>query len=180
MTDRSSPAPRQPAPVAAPRPAAVPAPQPAQTIYDALREAHQLQRQLCSRLVRLSARNPAARTEVFLALKQELAAHAAAEERFLYVPMLMHDQGLDASRHALSEHHEIDELVETLAGLAPDGEAWHTQAVALAHQVRHHLKEEEGRFFQVSGKLLTERQKTVGARQYQRDHDRMLRRLAST
>ena len=151
---------------------------PAETIYDALREAHQLQRQLCSRLVRLSARNPAARKDVFQALKRELAAHAAAEERFLYVPMLMCDQGLDASRHALSEHNEIDELVETLGDLAPDGDAWHTHAVALSHQVRHHLKEEENRFFQVSGKLLTERQKTAGARQYRRDHDRMLRRLA--
>lgn len=173
MTERSS------LPLQQPSAGATARATPAETIYDALREAHQLQRQLCSRLVRLSARNPAARTEVFQALKHELAAHAAAEERFLYVPMLMCDLGLDASRHALSEHHEIDELVETLGELAPDGDAWHTQALALAHKVRHHLKEEEGRFFQVSGKLLTERQKTAGAKQYRRDHDRMLRRLAS-
>jgi len=47
-------------------------------------------------------------------LKVELMAHAAAEERFLYVPLLMEDGGLDASRHALHEHHQIDELLEDL------------------------------------------------------------------
>lgn len=151
----------------------------ADTIYDALRAAHRLQRGLCLRMVRLSARNPDARLAVFKALRIELAAHAAAEERFLYVPMLMKDAGLDASRHALSEHHEIDELVEELQALAPTGEAWHDKARELAHQVRHHLNEEESRFFQVSGKILTARQKHASAVRYQREHDRLVRKLSA-
>lgn len=163
----------------APRRARTAPARPPETIYEALRQAHDLQRQLCLRLVRLGARKPQARLEVFRALKTELAAHAAAEERFLYVPMLMSDAGLDASRHALSEHHDIDELVEDLERLAPDGEAWQAQAKALAQKVRHHLKEEESRFFQVSGKILTERQKRSAATLYRRDHDRMLRCLAA-
>jgi hypothetical protein len=45
--------------------------------------------------------------------------------------------------------------------------------------VRHHLKEEESKFFQTSGKILTDAQKTSAAVRYRRDHARMLKVLAS-
>lgn len=141
-------------------------------IYDALRESHELQRTLCRGLVR--TKDVAHRLELFNQLKTELAAHAAAEERFLYAPMLMDDLGLDASRHAVAEHHDIDELVETLEELRGEGARWHTAAMALSKKVHHHLREEETRFFQVSGKLLSERQKTQLGTKYQRDYERML------
>lgn len=147
-------------------------------LYDALRESHSLQRQLCTRLTRTRATNPEGRQEALRALKLELGAHAAAEERFLYAPMLMDDRGLDASRHALSEHHAIDEAIEDLEALNPSEGAWGENAKRLAHQVRHHLKEEETRFFQVSGKILTAREKQNLARSYRADHARMRERLA--
>lgn len=143
------------------------------TIYDELRASHATQRKLCTRLVRTQARHPERRQQVLRELRIELAAHAAAEERYLYVPILMHDMGLDSARHALSEHHDIDELVDDLRGLDPAVEAWGSKAVELSHKVRHHLKEEETKFFQVSGKLLTDAQKTRLAGQYRTDFARM-------
>jgi hypothetical protein len=86
----------------------------------------------------------------------------------------MYDMGLNSARHALAEHHDMDELVEELQALNSDGEAWGTKASELAHKVRHHLKEEETKFFQVSGKLLTDAQKLRLAGQYRKDYDRML------
>ncbi|KFL36275.1 hemerythrin domain-containing protein [Arenimonas donghaensis] len=148
-----------------------------ETIYDALRESHETQRSLCRRLLRTSARGDD-RQRLFTELRIELAAHAAAEERYLYVPMLMHDGGLDASRHALHEHHEIDELVEKLQEGKPSDRGWMNTARALSHQVHHHLREEEKKFFQVSGKLLTDAQKTKLAGQYRRDIKRMRKKLA--
>ena len=65
------------------------------TIYEALRESHEVQRALCTRLVRTGAGNAAGRLDCLRELKLELAAHAAAEERFLYAPILMADAGLD-------------------------------------------------------------------------------------
>lgn len=148
-------------------------------LYDQLRESHQRQRHLLLQLVRSSARRPQRRRELLRELHIELAAHAAAEERYLYAPILMDDRGLDASRHALSEHHEIDEKVETLQSLEPDGAAWLIHAKALSHQVRHHLKEEERRFFQVSGKILGDAQKRRLATRYQRDYTRMREQVAA-
>ena len=83
-------------------------------IFNAIRDSHDLQRDLCRKLT-ASRRDVAARQVLFLQLKVELMAHAAAEERHVYVPLLMADGGLDASRHALHEHHEIDELLDDLS-----------------------------------------------------------------
>ena len=147
-----------------------------ETLYDALRESHETQRSLCRRLLR-SRPGTRERLDLFTALRIELAAHAAAEERFLYVPILMDDRGLNSSRHALHEHHQIDELVEDLQSLDPRHAAWQKKARELSQKVHHHLREEEKKFFQVSGRILTTTKKTQLARQYRRDHARMRREL---
>ena len=149
-----------------------------ETIYDALRESHEIQRTWCTRLVRTGPANPQRRREAFRTLRLELAAHAAAEERYFYTPILMHDAGLDLSRHALAEHHDMDELVEDLIKLDPAGDAFGAKARELTHKVRHHLKEEEKEFFQVSGKLIDEAQKATLTRRYLKDYARMKTKLA--
>jgi len=149
-----------------------------ETLYDALRESHDLQRGLLRRLLR-SKPGSRERIDLLTEVRIELEAHEAAEERFLYVPMLMDDMGLDASRHALHEHHEIDEQIDDVRSLDPAGDAWLEAAKKLSRQVHHHLREEERKFFQVSGKILGDRQKTTLASKYRRDYARMRRKLAA-
>ena len=147
-----------------------------ETIYDALRESHERQRSLCRKLVRAKP-GTQDRISLFKQLHVELEAHAAAEERFLYAPALMDDAGLKSSRHALHEHHEIEELVEDLHKADAEGGQWLAVARKLSEKVHHHLREEEKKFFQVSGRILTAAKKTQLARQYRRDHARMRREL---
>ncbi len=141
-------------------------------IYEALRESHEIQRSLCRRLLRIKPEDARAR-EVFKALRIELAAHAAAEERYLYAQILFDDMGLKSSRHALAEHHEIDECVEALGEAFGQPEVWRDRAKKLSHEVHHHLREEEKKFFQLSGKILSTRQKAGLAIQYREDLGRM-------
>ena len=140
------------------------------TIFETLRESHERQRALYSALTETSGDTPE-RRELFDQLKTELAAHALAEDRHFYVPLMAHDAGIDLSRHAIAEHHEIDEMVEALENSEPSSPAWLPQARKLAEKVEHHLQEEEHRFFQMAGKLLTETQKTKLATSYQKDYD---------
>jgi len=147
-----------------------------ETIYDALRESHEIQRALCRELLN-SKPHTQHRISTFSDLRVELAAHAAAEERFLYAPILMDDMGLNSSRHALHEHHQIDELVEELQGKDTSERGWLTIAKKLSHEVNHHLTEEEKKFFQVSGKILNDKQKRTLAKQYREDYARMLKVL---
>ena len=141
-------------------------------IYEALRESHNAQRELCASLL-TSEPDVNARKQLFKTLKVELEAHAAAEERFLYSPMLMEDAGLSISRHALAEHHEMEEMMEELTTNDPTVQGWLTRAKALCDKVNHHLNEEEKVFFQLSGKILTDAQKTKLAKEYLADYKRL-------
>jgi len=147
-------------------------------IFDAIRESHDLQRDLCRKLT-ASRGDMAAREVLFLQLKVELMAHAAAEERHLYVHLLMEDGGLDASRHALHEHHEVDELLDDLSVRNKKQVGWITTAKQLSFKVRHHLKEEESKFFQLAGRLLSETKKKQLARKYTKEIVRMREHYAS-
>ena len=139
-------------------------------IFETLRESHELQRTLYRQLTETSGDTPE-RQELFDQLKLELTAHELAEERHFYIPLMAHDAGIDLSRHAISEHHQIDELIETLEEADPATPAWLPLAKKLAEKVEHHLKEEEHRFFQMAGKLLTEKQKTALAASYRDDYE---------
>ena len=88
------------------------------TIFDDLRESHAVQRSLARTMTNARA-STAHRRAAFLALANELDAHATAEERHFYVPLLMDDAGLSVSRHALADHHKAEELVEQLRGVDP-------------------------------------------------------------
>ena len=142
------------------------------TIYDRLRESHERQRALFRKLLR--SKPGADRQALFTELRRELAAHAAAEERFLYAVILMQDAGLKSSRHALSEHHDIDEIIEDMHKLDVAGDAWMGKARELSHKVHHHLREEEKKFFQVSGKLLSQTAKVRLGREYAKDYQRLV------
>lgn len=147
-------------------------------IYEALRESHTAQRELCASLL-ASAPEINARKQLFKTLKVELEAHAAAEERFLYCPIIMEDAGLSISRHALAEHHEMEELMEELTTNDPTTAGWLTRAKVLCEKVNHHLDEEEKAFFQVSGKILTDSQKNKLAKDYLADYKRLKIKFSS-
>jgi hypothetical protein len=141
-------------------------------IYDALRESHDEQRKICVELIK-SDPDVNARKSIFKSLRVELEAHAAAEERFLYCVMMMDDAGLTSSRHALAEHHEMEEMLEDLTTNDPTVAGWLTKAKSLCEKVTHHLEEEESKFFQLSGKILTEDQKMSLATLYRKDYERL-------
>ncbi len=147
-----------------------------ETIYDALHESHEKQRALCRALLRTKPHS-GERISLFTDLRIELASHAAAEERFLYAPILMEDAGLSSARHALHEHHQIDELVEDLQVRDHNGASWLATAKKLSEKVHHHLREEERKFFKVSGKLLSKTQKLLAAKKYRKDYARMIKSL---
>lgn len=135
------------------------------TLFEALREDHDKQRTLADLVVKTSG-DSEGRSDLFGRLKAELRAHAAAEERCLYVPMIEHDGTQQKARHSIAEHKEIDDLVEALETTDFSSPGWLTQAKKLHHLVNHHLDEEEREVFQAAGKVLSEQQKTALAGDY--------------
>ncbi|ANF82639.1 hemerythrin [Acinetobacter sp. NCu2D-2] len=139
------------------------------TIFEALRESHDVQRELAEKLVQTSGDTPE-RRELFDQLKNELFAHAVAEDRYFYIPLMMTDSGLNITRHALAEHHEMDELLEQLTETEFSNPGWLAIAKKLSETVHHHLEEEEHGFFQQAGKILEDKQKESLAKKYQTEY----------
>ncbi|MBV4464860.1 hemerythrin-like domain-containing protein [Pseudomonas sp. F-14 TE3623] len=142
-------------------------------IFEALRESHDRQRRYADALIQTSGDTPE-RVEAYKRLKSELQAHATAEERHFYMPLMEFDNGVDLSRHAISEHHEMDEMMEALDATEMSSPSWLATAKKLSEKVHHHLKEEEQKFFQMAGKLLDEQQKETLAGQYQKEYKAQL------
>ncbi|MES2940908.1 MAG: hemerythrin domain-containing protein [Pseudomonadota bacterium] len=136
-------------------------------IFEALRVSHQTQRELAARLLAATSGEPDERDRIFIDLKRELVAHETAEERCFYVPLFAHDTTVDASRHAIAEHHQMDEMVEDIEKMDAGSAQWLAAVRKLCEKVEHHLSEEEHKFFQEAGKVLTEAQKTSLARDYE-------------
>lgn len=137
--------------------------------FTALRESHDIQRELCAKVTNTQGES-SERDSLFQQLVRELKAHARAEERFFYLPLMEYDQGVDLSRHAIAEHHEMDELIEQLQATEYSSPTWLVYAKQLSDLVVHHLQEEEHRFFQMAGKLLSEQQKVQLVKGYQQDY----------
>ena len=135
-------------------------------IFEALRTSHETQRALADQLIRTQG-NSDDRDLLFKELRAELAAHAAAEERFFYVPLIAHDMTQEPARHGIAEHHEMDELVEKLEDTDFSSPAWLATAKELHHKIYHHLKDEEQGVFQLAGKVLTEAEKISLAKDYE-------------
>ena len=135
-------------------------------IFEALRTSHETQRALADQLVRTQG-DSKDRDLVFKELRAELSAHAAAEERFFYVPLIAHDMTQEPSRHGIAEHHKMDELVEKLEETDFSSPAWLATAKELHHKIYHHLKDEEQGVFQLAGKVLTEAEKISLAKDYE-------------
>ena len=135
-------------------------------IFQALLVSHRTQRELHARLL---ASKPATeeRQHVFEELKRELTAHETAEERCFYVPLFEHDQSVDVSRHAIAEHHEMDEMVEHLEQVDPHAAEWQACCQKLCDKIEHHLDEEEQKFFPQAGEVLGEAQKMKLAKDYE-------------
>jgi len=135
-------------------------------IFEALRLSHDTQRALATQILATQGDSPD-RERLYRQLKHELAAHAAAEERCFYAPLIDSDQSMAQARHGMAEHHQMDELVDELNGMDFSSSGWIAHFKKLHHKVFHHLEDEEHAIFQLAGKVLTERQKTELAKNYE-------------
>lgn len=142
-------------------------------IFEELREDHDKQRDLLKILAETSGDTPA-RREYFDQLKEQLESHAVAEERYFYSKLMESDRTIEMSRHGIAEHHEIDELIETLEETDMSSPAWLNHLKSLQEKVEHHLADEEQEFFQVAGKVLDESAKTTLAGEYRQEMENEL------
>ena len=139
-------------------------------IFDELKTDHDKQRALLDNLSDTQGDEAERRTQ-FNVLKAQLQAHATAEERYFYSPLINNDSTVDLSRHGIAEHHEIDELIETIEQTDMSSPAWLQHLKSLKHKVLPHLADEAQGFFQQAGKVLSTQQKSELGSDYRSEMD---------
>ena len=125
------------------------------TIFEALRADHDDQRRMIDELVSTSGDSDE-RDRLFGILRDELEAHAAAEELTLYAAMMQDEVTVTRARHSVAEHKELDDFIERLAKMDYSNPNWVRVAEDLRHRLLHHLEEEEKEVFVSAGMLLTD------------------------
>ena len=142
-----------------------------ETIFEALRDDHEIQRDLIASLVETHGDSDD-RGEIFDKIRRELRSHAAAEERYFYVPLMESDTTQDQARHSVAEHKELDDYLEQLEQYDRTAPQWLLTARELAERLTHHLDEEETEVFPVAGRVLSADDKAELAEKYRADMNR--------
>jgi len=122
-------------------------------IYTRLKQDHEKQRDLCEDLkkTRSGSQN---RADLWDALKVELEAHAAAEEQVFYSALMKKPHGTEEARHSVHEHQEMTKLITELDAMDQTSDIWEKKFKKLAHDVIHHVDEEEADIFPAAEKLI--------------------------
>lgn len=124
-------------------------------IYEAIRADHDDHRRVLDKLDNTQG-DSAERRELFATLKQEVEAHAAAEEQTFYASLIAEPDGQDKARHSISEHKEASDLIEELDEMDFSSTGWLTKFRSLKDALEHHMEEEEDEVFARARKLISE------------------------
>lgn len=135
-------------------------------IYETIKVDHDVQRNLCSKLVNTSGASEE-RKKLWLELKKELEVHAVAEERHFYAELIETDKMQEDARHGMAEHHEMDELIQELDDSDMSSAHWMGKLGELIEKINHHLKDEENDFFKKAKDIYSAEEAETLAKKYE-------------
>lgn len=123
-------------------------------IYQALKSDHDAQRRLIE-IIQKTHAGSEGRRDLFTRLHRELISHATTEDRVFYAALLAEPPTHDIVRHSVSEHEEIEEILDELAHRDPGEQGWMNRFHTLAERLEHHLREEESAVFRAAASVLS-------------------------
>lgn len=124
----------------------MPKPKYSADIFGVLVADHDKHRALFEQLETTTGASPE-RKALFEELTYEIKGHAAAEEQALWSTVLRKPEITEDGRHAVAEHHEMDELLNDLAATDMGTGVWLTKFRTVREEYLHHINEEESELF---------------------------------
>ncbi|OXS99337.1 hemerythrin [Notoacmeibacter marinus] len=115
-------------------------------IYEAIKADHDKHRALLDSIEKTSGDSDD-RRQAWEEFYYEVKSHAAAEEETFYSQLIADPDGQDDARHSVSEHKELDDLMEELNTVDMSSPAWLQKFKQLRHDYEHHIDEEEDEIF---------------------------------
>jgi hemerythrin superfamily protein len=135
-------------------------------IYSLIKNDHQ---EVAGLFRRLKAAEGFSETseQLFAQLREALELHAHAEERVLYSALQEAEGTQGLVEAARNDHKLIQELLDELAALRMDDEAWNEKLEVLEAHVEDHVEEEEGDICNVARQLFSAAQVAELAQRWQ-------------
>ena len=124
------------------------------TIYEKIKADHELHRRLLNELAETEG-DSRKRLRLWDQFYHDVKAHAAAEEETFYSKLMEDPDGQDDARHSVSEHKELDDIMEDLNGTDFSSPGWLTRFKTLKHDYEHHMDEEEDDIFGKARKVFS-------------------------
>ena len=122
-------------------------------ILDKIMADHQKQRNMLKKLVETEDEM---RHEIFQRVRRELLLNADAEETYLYQPLARAGESREKTIPMMSEHDQINEIIEQLEETDSTSSKWQDYANLLRQQVLFHLDKEEDKIFELAIENLSE------------------------
>ena len=123
------------------------------SIYDRLKSDHDTHRELLANLAETSG-DSSDRRKLWRTFYYDVGAHAAAEEEACYAPLMEASKGQPKARHSVSEHHELDEMIQDIEGMDFSSPGWLARFKTMRDRYEHHIDEEENEIFETARKVL--------------------------
>ena len=92
---------------------------------------------------------------LFTEFREQVTAHANAEEQSLYAEMLSRPELQDDGRHSVAEHKQLDDLLAELDEMDMSSSVWLQKFKTLRHDYEHHIEEQEQDMFPAADEEFT-------------------------
>lgn len=123
-------------------------------IFDIVARDHENLRQMVADVRRNRSGNSRDVSRMFDELSRELLVHHEAEQRVLFIHLAKLESLDREALHAVEEHGEHKKLLEMMDDMPSFGTSWWDAFDSLAHDVLHHLDEEENDIFPLAERNL--------------------------
>ncbi len=143
------------------------------SIYDAIKDDHDAHRKLLNKIAETTG-DSKDRQDAWTEFFNDVKSHAAAEEETFYSKLMQETWGQDAARHSVSEHKELDDLMEELQTTDMSSPGWLAKFKTLKHDYEHHMEEEEEDVFKRAKEVIgKEHNDAFGKRFQERKNEEM-------
>lgn len=125
-------------------------------IFEILEKEHNDHRTLLNEIAETQGDSDE-RRRLYEALKNDVTAHANAEEQSLYAAMLEDPKLQEEGRHSVAEHKELDDYFEELDGIEMSSPSWLKTFNKLKDRLEHHMVEEEDDIFKAADEEISKK-----------------------
>jgi predicted DNA-binding protein len=126
--------------------------------FQLLQKDHDDVKNLFSQLLQSPSASPDVLKKTLHGLKLALLPHLEAEEGSFYAALRGRPEAKEAALQAIEEHHVTKLLFAELEKTGVEREQFRAKAGVLREIVEHHIREEEGKIFELAQKMLNEGQ----------------------